>query len=133
MPTAQPQPEAEDAAAPALPTRGWDVAVIPQSAPPEPDEPEYISEEPAGGVPPVEIEATATAAPATTSAPGPAAATSPAERSAAPKSPPPSARGVAQGSRYGEAVVREILNAQFINEETIAPRVTPQAGPSESA
>ena len=29
-------------------------------------------------------------------------------------------------ARDGEAVVREILGAQFIEEETIAPRVTPQ-------
>jgi DNA polymerase-3 subunit gamma/tau len=35
-------------------------------------------------------------------------------------------RGIPAGSRYGEAVVREILGAQFIEEETIAPRVTPQ-------
>ncbi len=29
-------------------------------------------------------------------------------------------------SRYGESVVRELLNATFIEEEQVAPRVTPQ-------
>ena len=36
------------------PVTGWDVAPIPQSAPPEPDEPEHITEEPPGGVPTVD-------------------------------------------------------------------------------
>jgi DNA polymerase-3 subunit gamma/tau len=30
------------------------------------------------------------------------------------------------GQRYGESVVREILGASFIEEQTIAPRVVPK-------
>jgi DNA polymerase-3 subunit gamma/tau len=117
--------------APAATTTGWDVAAIPQSAPPEPDEPEYISEEPAGGVPPVEIDAPSVnrVSEALGSVPS-AAQTAPAPQRSAP--PAPNGRGIPQNSRYGEAVVREILNAQFIEEETIVPRVTPLSGPTSS-
>ncbi|WP_223269327.1 DNA polymerase III subunit gamma and tau [Frigoribacterium sp. ACAM 257] len=117
---------------PAGPVTGWDVATIPQTPPPEPDEPEFITEEPAGGVPTVD------AAPPPSDV-APAAPSAPAARAAAapPQAQGPSAsqrraaagdprRGIPAGSRYGEAVVREILGAQFIEEETIAPRVTPQ-------
>jgi DNA polymerase III subunit gamma/tau len=34
--------------------------------------------------------------------------------------------GTAQPQRYGESVVREILGASFIEEQTVAPRVTPR-------
>ncbi|VXB19354.1 DNA polymerase III subunit gamma and tau [Frigoribacterium sp. 9N] len=125
------------------PVTGWDVAPIPQTPPPEPDEPEHITEEPPGGVPtvdaappPPEVDApsagtgTGTAAApspstAATSTPTASAGAGPsvAERRAATGDP---RRGIPTGSRYGEAVVREILGAQFIEEETIAPRVTPQ-------
>jgi DNA polymerase-3 subunit gamma/tau len=127
------------------PVTGWDVATIPQTPPPEPDEPEHITEEPPGGVPTVDAAppppeadaspvgrsvagAPSSAATASTPAPAaPAASTgagpSVAERRAATGDP---RRGIPTGSRYGEAVVREILGAQFIEEETIAPRVTPQ-------
>jgi DNA polymerase-3 subunit gamma/tau len=135
-----PSPEATSGRRPAgsAPVTGWDVAPIPQSAPPEPDEPEHITEEPPGGVPtvdaappPAEAVGTPVARPAgppspTTSAPStPSASAGPsvAERRAATGDP---RRGIPTGSRYGEAVVREILGAQFIEEETIAPRVTPQ-------
>ncbi|KQO46531.1 MULTISPECIES: DNA polymerase III subunit gamma and tau [unclassified Frigoribacterium] len=137
-------PTAERSSAPA-PVTGWDVATIPQTPPPEPDEPEHITEEPPGGVPTVDAappppEADVPPAgrsvsgppssAATASTPGPAspaatagAGPSVAERRAATGDP---RRGIPTGSRYGEAVVREILGAQFIEEETIAPRVTPQ-------
>jgi DNA polymerase-3 subunit gamma/tau len=120
------------------PVTGWDVAPIPQSAPPEPDEPEHITEEPPGGVPtvdaappPAEVVGVPVGRPtgpaaSTTSAPAaPSASAGPsvAERRAATGDP---RRGIPTGSRYGEAVVREILGAQFIEEETLAPRVTPQ-------
>ena len=121
------------------PVTGWDVAPIPQTPPPEPDEPEHITEEPPGGVPtvdaappPPEVDvppARPAAAPspstAATSTPTASAGAGPsvAERRAATGDP---RRGIPTGSRYGEAVVREILGAQFIEEETIAPRVTPQ-------
>jgi DNA polymerase-3 subunit gamma/tau len=129
------------------PVTGWDVATIPQTPPPEPDEPEHITEEPPGGVPtvdaappPPEVDAAAagrsgagaspraaTTSTAASAAPAPDLSTgagpSVAERRAATGDP---RRGIPTGSRYGEAVVREILGAQFIEEETIAPRVTPQ-------
>ncbi|MFJ2354516.1 DNA polymerase III subunit gamma and tau [Frigoribacterium sp. NPDC087798] len=122
------------------PVTGWDVAPIPQTPPPEPDEPEHITEEPPGGVPtvdaappPPEVDvpparpAAAAPSPSTadTSTPTASAGAGPsvAERRAATGDP---RRGIPTGSRYGEAVVREILGAQFIEEETIAPRVTPQ-------
>ncbi|MBF4575975.1 DNA polymerase III subunit gamma and tau [Frondihabitans sp. VKM Ac-2883] len=124
------------------PTTGWDVAAIPQSAPPEPDEPigdipepdlpETITEEPAGGVPPLG---------ATPPIEGGAyqLQPDPAGRQPDPSVLPPATaprsagRTIPQTSRYGEAVVREILGAQFIQEETIAPRVSPlSAPPNES-
>ena len=121
------------------PVTGWDVAPIPQTPPPEPDEPEHITEEPPGGVPtvdaappPPEVDVPP-ARPAASPSPSTAATSTPtasagagpsvAERRAATGDP---RRGIPTGSRYGEAVVREILGAQFIEEETIAPRVTPQ-------
>ncbi|GAA4265480.1 DNA polymerase III subunit gamma and tau [Frondihabitans peucedani] len=128
-PAAAPAPAA--AAAPtraaAAPTTGWDVAPIPQSAPPEPDEPEYITEEPPGGVPSVDVDPV----PAAPAATPPAGAPAPTPAAAAPQPVRSSQRAggsVPQNSRYGEAVVREILNAQFMHEETIAPKVTPQSG-----
>ncbi|WP_423918659.1 DNA polymerase III subunit gamma and tau [Frigoribacterium sp. 2-23] len=132
--------------APAGPVTGWDVAPIPQSAPPEPDEPEYITEEPEGGVPPVDVEPPADievgepsppapaprSGPVNGAAPAPSPAAAPTASSGSPSAPERRAatgdprRGIPANSRYGEAVVREILGAQFIHEETIAPSVTPQ-------
>ena len=129
------------------PVTGWDVAPIPQTGPPERDEPAYITEEPPGGAPtvdaaplPADVVAPGTSAPATSApATGPAATPAAAPAASGRTAPPAGApaadrraaagdprRGIPSGSRYGEAVVREILNAQFIEEETIAPRVTPQ-------
>jgi DNA polymerase-3 subunit gamma/tau len=135
-----PSPEATSSRRPAssAPVTGWDVAPIPQSAPPEPDEPEHITEEPPGGVPTVDaappraeavgtpvVRPAGTPSPTTSTPATPSASAGPsvAERRAATGDP---RRGIPTGSRYGEAVVREILGAQFIEEETIAPRVTPQ-------
>jgi len=135
------------------PVTGWDVAPIPQSGPPEPDEPEHITEEPPGGAPTVDaapapapaVDGAPVAAPPVGGAPRGAASAPAAPAAAAPAAPAataaapagPSAaqrraaagdplRGVPAGSRYGEAVVREILGAQFLGEETIAPAVTPR-------
>ena len=79
--------------------------------------------------PPAEVVAPRTAPAASGTGPAPDG------RPATPAGPPAAARraaagdprrGIPNGSRYGEAVVREILGAQFIEEETVAPRVTPQ-------
>lgn len=124
------------------PTTGWDVAAIPQSAPPEPDEPigdipepdlpETITEEPAGGVPP--LGATPPIEGGASQSQPDAAGRQPDPSVSTPATAPRSAgRTIPQTSRYGEAVVREILGAQFIQEETIAPRVSPlSAPPNES-
>ncbi|BDZ51660.1 hypothetical protein GCM10025867_39010 [Frondihabitans sucicola] len=141
-PAQQSSPTTARSTAPAAPTTGWDVAPIPQSAPPEPDEPEYITEEPPDGVPEADLDPAPSALPGkapvapagtdvgtgTAEAAATTAATPVAPR-AAPRTPPRAGGSVPQNSRYGEAVVREILNAQFMHEETIAPRVTPQSGP----
>jgi DNA polymerase-3 subunit gamma/tau len=53
------------------------------------------------------------------------------ERSAseAPAStPPPKAVASHESQRYGESVLREVLGASFIEEQVIAPRVTPRDG-----
>ncbi|MBD8702566.1 DNA polymerase III subunit gamma and tau [Frigoribacterium sp. CFBP 13712] len=130
----------------ASPVTGWDVAAIPQTAPPEPDEPEHITEEPDGGAPRIDADPAPVAAPPATGRPsdGPTSSSASSRVSTsgagAPSEPSRSGasaperraaagdprRGIPANSRYGEAVVREILNAQFIEEETIAPRVTPQ-------
>ncbi len=124
------------------PTTGWDVAAIPQSAPPEADEPigdipepdlpETITEEPAGGVPP--LGATPPIEGGASQSQPDAAGRQPDPSVSTPATAPRSAgRTIPQTSRYGEAVVREILGAQFIQEETIAPRVSPlSAPPNES-
>jgi DNA polymerase-3 subunit gamma/tau len=121
----------------AAPTTGWDVAPIPQSAVPEPDEPEYITEEPAGGIPDVVTDPGPPAPLGTVPAPTRRVDPAPDERATAarptsaaapvPSRAPQRAGGsVPQNSRYGEAVVREILNAQFMHEETIEPKVAQQ-------
>ena len=101
---------------------------LPEEAP-EPDAPD---EEPAL------TWATATIAdaePETRPAPAPvpvkaaAKAPAPVVQKAAPSIPvaaPPSGSTPADKQRYGEAVVREILGASFIEEQAIAPRVVPR-------
>jgi len=138
----QGRPQRAPAPAPAAaPVTGWDVAPIPQSAPPEPDEPEHITEEPPGGAPVVDAAPAPAAAPAgtaTASGPAPSSTTAsptrdaaaPAGRASTPVAQRAAAagdprRGIPAGSRYGEAVVREILGAQFLHEETVAPRQAP--------
>jgi DNA polymerase-3 subunit gamma/tau len=101
-PSTEPEPKA--AAEPAEPApsdeSGWNVTVIP-------------------GAP-------ATEKAATEKAPAPAKATSPAAKPptgrTAGKSTPTTASGSA---RYGEAVVREILGANFLEEQSLAPRDAP--------
>jgi DNA polymerase-3 subunit gamma/tau len=100
--------------------------------PDEPPEPDAPDEEPAL------TWATATIAdsePETRPAPAPvkaapaAKAPAPAVQKAAPSIPvatPPSGSTPADKQRYGEAVVREILGASFIEEQAIAPRVVPR-------
>ncbi|CAN5403212.1 hypothetical protein BH10ACT6_BH10ACT6_15640 [soil metagenome] len=96
-------------------TGGWNVAVIPGSIPadevPPADEPEPPFEPPAE-----EPESAVEAARAPTRAP----------KKAATPDPTTPRRGQPQASaRYGEAVVRELLGASFIEETSLAPRDAP--------
>jgi DNA polymerase-3 subunit gamma/tau len=110
---------------PAAVTSSWAVVAIPQSDPtpdaavepvPEEDrepEPDFRAPEPAS-------------APVSSSAP--AQAPMPTLAKARPETPAPRAAPVATTDsgrqRYGEAVVREILGANFIEEQPVAPRNT---------
>jgi len=118
------------AAAPAAPvipaSGGWAVAQIPQSdeLPPEDDspaEPAWASSGAIAPTPPV----VAPAAPTASAAPAPAQP-APAAAPAAPLRAAPSAPSAGENQRYGEAVVREILGASFIEEQPYVQRVIPR-------
>lgn len=101
-PPAEPEPPQVDAG-------GWAVAAIPVTEPVEP--PAARGRKPA---------ASDTATPQTPPVTGPAAReASPSPRKVEPTTP-------AASKRYGESVVRELLGASFIEEQTVAPRVVPQ-------
>ncbi len=107
-------------------SQGWAVAAIPESAQPA-DEPAVSRmTKPANLTP----EAAPAAAPASAPEAPPPAATPTAAAPAAPNAQTAPASGrpgtsPADSSRYGESVVRELLGANFIEEQTIAPRVVP--------
>lgn len=131
----QAAPAPADAATPeAAPVLGWHVAAIPQTdadAPPSVPEPEPEDLAPAdlGSAdlaPARERTAPATTSPATTS-PASASAAAASTTSAPRRRPAPPAPAPGGRSRYGEAVVRELLGASFIEEQTIAPAVRPVA------
>jgi DNA polymerase-3 subunit gamma/tau len=131
---APPAPAPEKPAAVKAPTAqatdaaGWATVAIPGSEPrdedaPPPDVPpsdEPPAEEPA---PREEVPSPASARPAS----APPASTAPASTKS--QGRPPAARGgnAPGNGRYGEAVVREILGANFIEEQPHSPRVTPGA------
>ncbi|MDQ1569896.1 MAG: polymerase subunit gamma/tau [Actinomycetota bacterium] len=110
------------------------VAPVSDDEVPEPIEPDIEPDVDAGGwavaeIPQSDDPPTPTLRPsaAQASAPAPSAAKSagkPAASSPRAKTPPPAAPA---SQRYGESVVREILGASFIEEQTIAPRVTPRS------
>jgi DNA polymerase-3 subunit gamma/tau len=104
---------------------GWAVAAIPESEP-EPDvDPSAVRAGPAATKratsPPKSAANEKQELPRATTA-TPAASESPADAR------PSIAASAAtmDRSRYGESVVRELLNASFIEEQQVAPRVTPQ-------
>ncbi|MGL4339375.1 MAG: DNA polymerase III subunit gamma and tau [Rhodoglobus sp.] len=112
--SAEPSAATESSAAPResppVDDKGWAVAVIPESAPlPESEVPPQAARQvtPAP-VPPVAAEETR--------------ATSP---KAAAVVIPKSAASKPTNARYGEAVVRELLGASFIEEQPVAPRAVP--------
>ena len=98
-PTEQPPAPAPEPAVPA--SGGWAVAVIPGSEKPEP-----------------EPEKKAKPAPVAKEPEPPRAPQRPIPTVAAPTQP-------GEKARYGESVVREILGANFIEEQQVAPRVVP--------
>ncbi|MBN9151776.1 MAG: DNA polymerase III subunit gamma and tau [Micrococcales bacterium] len=140
---------AEPAQEPAAPTTtesstdsgGWAVAAIPQGdTAPTPDVETARKPAPKAGAkqgpnPDAKAKPAAKAKPDADATPkpvskdeSPAKSTSkPETPDAAPKTAPPSGSRSESGAkqRYGEAVVREILGANFIEEKTVAPRVTP--------
>ena len=91
---------------PAVDAAGWAVAEIPGSAEPEPVADAKPDRAPRG----------ASSAPVSSSAPVNSSAR---VSSSAPAS-------ASESKRYGESVVREILGASFIEEQVVAPRVTPR-------
>jgi DNA polymerase-3 subunit gamma/tau len=111
-PDAEPDPagptEVEPEPRPAVDAEGWAVAPIP-------------TEEPAPAPSPVEPAETPTSSPVEP-APSPSLVEPVEAPAPTKKSAPPEGK-----QRYGEAVVREILGANFLEEQPIAPRVTPTA------
>ncbi|HWH25566.1 MAG TPA: DNA polymerase III subunit gamma and tau [Pseudolysinimonas sp.] len=102
---------------------GWTVAAIPGDVS-LPSDDEAPPPDPAPPVEPVEAT-TSPVEPGETPSPSPASprATAPAPKTPAPR---PTPRATVGGKeRYGEAVVREILGAQFIEEQSLAPRDSP--------
>ena len=77
-----------------------------------------MDEPPADDFPPTESEGWAVAA-------IPDAAPAPAPQKPEAKAVAPTASS--EPARYGESVVRELLGASFIEEQTVAPRVVPRA------
>jgi DNA polymerase-3 subunit gamma/tau len=126
-----PEPE-EPAPAEDREPGGWAVAAIPESEP-EPEADPSMARSGAAAALAKQSEAPATKSAASTKAPASTSPTSAAEAPTPAPAPAPDARpsisaAAAQmdRSRYGESVVRELLNATFIEEEQVAPRVTPQ-------
>ncbi|HEV7742994.1 MAG TPA: DNA polymerase III subunit gamma and tau, partial [Pseudolysinimonas sp.] len=106
---------------------------------PEPDVPEAQAEVPVA--PDAVPESSADPAPEPAKAepggwkvaaiPGAPEASAPAEAEPAPPGEP-AQKTAAGNARYGEAVVRELLNANFIEEQSLAPRDQPVTLPSAS-
>ncbi|MBH0009804.1 DNA polymerase III subunit gamma and tau [Salinibacterium sp. SWN1162] len=123
-----PEPE-EPAPAEDREPGGWAVAAIPESEP----EPETDPSAPRGAAAAQET-VRQQAQRAQQKGDGPAVDRLAAAAAAAPPAPPESQARVAMSataarmdrSRYGEAVVRELLNATFIEEQQVEPRVVPQ-------
>ena len=121
-PVAPPAPEEPPAAEnPLPPAVEWNVVPIPSSEP-KPADAAPAPEKPATPEKPVD------AAPQKPSAPAaPAAPEKPKPEASTPAPPaPPAPRATIDGrERYGEAVVRELLNASFIEEQSLRPASAP--------
>ncbi len=120
-------PAADPAPEPAA-TDGWAVAPIPTDDGDEPPADPYSDPEPPADSFPDDEPAPRDAAPHETAprdvaSPTAAAPAAPPAPSAAASRPAPSDGGP---QRYGESVVRDLLKANFIEEQQLAPRVVPQ-------
>jgi len=124
VPDASPEPETKDAA-------GWAVAQIPTSTPQEPAEqssPAQQSATPQSAAQKPDVQKPATQkSEAQKPATQKPATQNPATQNPtiATKAPAGAAPLAGEKQRYGEAVVREILGASFIEEQSIESRVTP--------
>ena len=110
--SAAPEPT-EPEVEPAVDAAGWAVAAIPQSAP---------DDEPAAA--PAGRGAKSRSESSQPEAPKPPEQSSDATRVAESRRDSPSS--TAPDKRYGESVVRELLGASFIEEQPVAPRVVPR-------
>ena len=120
-------PKSTTKATPSAPTTTWATVVVPDGDAPideadrEP-EPEFEPEES-----PVFASVQATATTGSASSPSVSgSANPPAAGNANPPAAPVRTRPALDKQRYGESVVREILGAQFIEELSVVPRVTPR-------
>ncbi|WP_207454576.1 DNA polymerase III subunit gamma and tau [Desertivibrio insolitus] len=93
----------------------WAVVAIPGADEPVPAAPEFAA--------PTTVAAPPVAARPQASAPAVESRAAAAERTAPPQERP--ARPAMERNRYGEAVVREILSANFIEEQRLTPSVVP--------
>ncbi|MGV8858865.1 DNA polymerase III subunit gamma and tau [Rhodoglobus sp.] len=140
-PTAESQPRATPPAPPTPPTPpagdegpepeepapaedrepgGWAVAAIPESEPEPEGDPSMSRSAAAAASSAAKQDVPKASTPASTPD---AASAPPAEE---PRPSMSAAAAKIDKSRYGESVVRELLNATFIEEQQVAPRVTPQ-------
>ena len=112
-----PPPSDDDApeAGPATDSSGWAVAAIPGAE---------TAVDPSGAAPSATAASARTASAPAVSAPA-AAAPAKAPRAAA-STPPARPSAAANDGRYGEAVVRELLQASFIEEQPHVARVVPR-------
>jgi len=101
-------------------TSGWNVTPIPGSEQAAPVA-EPVTEPESSSAPKPTGASKPSGARMPTEAPGPAAPAEPASSASAVDA----ARAAAASSRYGEAVVRELLGASFIEEQNLAPRDRP--------
>lgn len=117
---------------PAVVSAGWNVAAIPGADEQPAEDVQPADVQPAEDVPPADEPEPEFVPPAEEPVPTVEASTAP--RSARRPAPEPTTprRGQPQASaRYGEAVVRELLGASFIEEQNLAPRDHPATiGPS---
>jgi DNA polymerase-3 subunit gamma/tau len=106
-------------------TSSWAVVAIPQSDPGPDLSAEPVPEEDREPEPDFRAPAPGPAsAPVTTAAAAPVAMSARARPETPPSRPAPVATTDSGRQRYGEAVVREILGANFIEEQPVAPRTT---------